>query len=67
MLYDLISKYFDIFVEKLRAMQKLLTFFDKKYWRILDIKVSIFNKTLTNEFVSFEQSGSTQGHALGSG
>ena len=37
-----ITKYIDIFVEKMReasAHQKLLTFFNKKYWHMLDINV----------------------------
>ena len=37
------------------AVQKLLTFFNKKYWQILDIHIWKFNKTLT--IVSFEQPG----------
>ena len=36
------------------ALQKLLTFFNKKYWHILDIN---FNDKLTNDVVSFEQPG----------
>ena len=39
------------------AVQKLLTFFQQKNWRILDINIRIFNKTLTNDVVSFEQPG----------
>ena len=46
MFYDFITKYTDIFVEKMReafALQKLLTFFFQifliKYRRILDINV----------------------------
>ena len=39
------------------ALQKLLTFFHKKYWHILDINVWNFNETLTNDVVSFEQPG----------
>ena len=39
------------------ALQKLLTFFNEKYWCILDINVWNFNKTLTNDVVSFEQPG----------
>ena len=38
-------------------MQKLLTFFQQKYWHILDIKVLNLNETLTNDVVSFEQPG----------
>ena len=37
------------------AMQKLLHFFNKKYWHIWDIKVWNFNETITNDVVSFEQ------------
>ena len=37
------------------AMQKLLTFFQQKYWHIWDINVWNFNETLTNDVVSFEQ------------
>ena len=60
MFYDFITKYIDIFVEKMRkafALQKLLTFFNKKYLRFSDINVEIFNETLTNEVVSFEHLG----------
>ena len=39
------------------AVQKLLTFFNKKYWHIWDIKVWNFNVPLTNDVVSFEQPG----------
>ena len=39
------------------AMQKLLTFFQQKYWRKSDINVWNFNETLTNDVVSFEQPG----------
>ena len=39
------------------AMQKLLTFFQQKFWCISDIKVWNFNETLTNNVVSFEQPG----------
>ena len=38
-------------------MQKLLSFFQQKYWHISDINVRNFNATLTNDFVSFEQLG----------
>ena len=38
-------------------MQKLLTFFNKKYWEISDINVWNFNETLTYDVVSFEQLG----------
>ena len=40
------------------ALQKLLTFFNKKYWFIWDINVWNFNETLTNDVISFEQQGS---------
>ena len=40
-------------------MQKLLTFFQQKYWRISDINVWNFNEMLTDEVVSFEP-----GHGL---
>ena len=39
------------------AMQKLLTFFQQKYWCISDINIRNFNETLTNDVVSFEQPG----------
>ena len=32
-------------------------FFNKKYWRISDINILNFNDTLTDDVVSFEQSG----------
>ena len=38
-------------------MQKLLTFFQQKYWHIWVINFWIFNEKLTNNVVSFEQSG----------
>ena len=37
------------------AVQKLLTFFQQKYWHISDINVWNFKETLTNDVVSFEQ------------
>ena len=37
------------------ALQKLLTFYQQKYWCISDIDVWKFNETLTNDVVSFEQ------------
>ena len=37
------------------ALQKLLTFFQQKYWHVRDIIVWNFNETLTNGVVSFEQ------------
>ena len=42
------------------AVQKLLTFFQQKYWQISDINVLNFNDTLTNDVVSFEQPGPGQ-------
>ena len=39
------------------ALQKLLTFFNKKYWHIWDINVWNFNIELSYEGVSFEQLG----------
>ena len=39
------------------ALQKLLSFFQQKYWHILEINVWNFNETLTNDVVSFEQLG----------
>ena len=39
------------------AVQKLLTFFQQKYWHILDISVWNFNETLTNDIIRFEQPG----------
>ena len=39
------------------ALQKLLTFFNQKYWGIWDINVWNFNKTLTDDVISFEQLG----------
>ena len=39
------------------ALQKLLTFYQQKYWPISDIIVWNFNETLTNNDVSFEQPG----------
>ena len=37
------------------ALQKLLTFFQQKYWHIWDINIWNFNVSLTNDIVSFEQ------------
>ena len=54
MIYDLITKYTGIFVEK--NWEKLLHC-NKKYWHIWDITVWNFNETLTNDIVSFEQPG----------
>ena len=39
------------------ALQKLLTFFNKKYWHIWEINFRKFNETLTNDVISFEQLG----------
>ena len=39
------------------AVQKLLTFFQQKYWHISDINVWNFNETFINDVVSFEQPG----------
>ena len=39
------------------ALQKLLTFFNKKYWHILEINFWKFNELLTNDAVSFEKPG----------
>ena len=39
------------------ALQKLLTFFQQKYWYISDTNFRTFNETLTNDIVSFEQPG----------
>ena len=39
------------------AVQKLLTFFQQKYWQISDTNVLNFNVTLTNDVISFEQPG----------
>ena len=41
-LNDFITNYIDIFVERMKeafALQKLLTFFQQKYWHISDIYV----------------------------
>ena len=58
MFYDFITKLIFL-VEKMRekAVQKLLTFLQQKYWHISDINVWNFNETLTNNAVSFEQLG----------
>ena len=42
------------------ALQKLLTFFQQKFWHFSDINVSNFNETLTNDVVNFEQPGPEQ-------
>ena len=39
------------------ALQKLLTFFQQKYWHIWDINIWNFNVSWTNDVVSFEQPG----------
>ena len=39
------------------AVQKLLTIFQQKYWRISDMNILNFNDTLTNDVFSFEQLG----------
>ena len=39
------------------AMQKLLTFFQQKYWHIREINFRKFNETSTNDVASFEQPG----------
>ena len=60
MFHDFITKYTDIFIEKMReafALQKLLKFFQQKLWRIWDISIWNFNERLTNDVVSFEQLG----------
>ena len=60
MFYNLITKYIDIFVEKMRevfAVQKLLLFFQQKYLHIWDINIWNLNISLTNDIVSFEQPG----------
>ena len=60
MFCDFITKYTGIFCwknERIFALQKLLTFFQQIYWHIRDINVWNFNKTLTNDVVSFEQLG----------
>ena len=57
MFYDFITKYTDIFVDKMReAFAKAShIFFNKKYWQISDVNILNFNDTLTNDVVSFEQ------------
>ena len=49
MFYDRIIKYTDIFIQEMReafatAMQKLLIFFQQKYWIILDITFKFLTK-----------------------
>ena len=58
MFYDFITNNIEIFCWKNRetfALQKLLSFFQQKYWQNSDIKVWNFNETLTNNVISFEQ------------
>ena len=57
MFYDFLTKYTDIFVEKMRECKSFLHFFNKKYWHIWDTNIWIFNVLLTNDIVSFEQPG----------
>ena len=60
MFYDFVTKYTDIFVEKMReafALQKLLTFFQQKYWHISNIYVRKVYVTLTNDVVSYKHQG----------
>ena len=62
MFYDFITKYTDFFFfveknEKSFALQKFLTFFQQKILAYLSYLSLNFNKTLTNDVVSFEQSG----------
>ena len=38
-------------------MQKLLTFFQQKYWLYAIFNDQSFNDTLTNDIVNFEQVG----------
>ena len=40
-----------------RSERSFSIFFQQKYWRIWDIKIWIFNETLTNDVVIFEQPG----------
>ena len=37
------------------VMQKLLTFFQQKYWHLSDINLLNLNETLTDDVVSLEQ------------
>ena len=67
MFYDFITKYTDIFVEKMRAafaLQKLLTFFQQKIFAYLIYKVRNLNETLTNIVISFKQPGPDLRRAL---
>ena len=58
MFYDFITKYTDIFVEKIRAaLQKLLTFFQQKHCQISDVNVGNFIETLSKDVVCLEQPG----------
>ena len=61
MFYDFITNYSDIFGRKNEKSfcnaNAFHIFFNKRYWHISDINVGNFNKTLTNDFVKFEQPG----------
>ena len=61
MFYDFITKYTDIFVEKMTeafAMQASHIFFNKNIGVFEILKfLRNFNETLTNDVVSFEQPG----------
>ena len=46
------------------AMQKLLIFFQQKYWHIWEINFWKFNETLTNDAVSVEQPGPEMQHSF---
>ena len=49
------------------ALQKLLIFFNKKYWPNPDINILNFNETLTNDVVNFEQLGPAWDYGGGGG
>ena len=54
----LVTKYTDIFIEKMREAfalhcKSFSHFFNKKYWRLLEADVWNFSKTLTKDVVSF--------------
>ena len=58
MFYDFVKIILIFLLKKMReafALQNLLTFFQQKYWPILDTGIRKFNETLTNDIVSFEQ------------
>ena len=60
MFYNFITKYTEIFVEKMRegfARQKLLKLFQQKNIGVFQIFFLNFNETLTDDVVSFEQLG----------